>query len=451
MVTMLQKVVSVSLALTLCVSCTQTDVAEVVPAGPLMAPSVRFQFAVYYLPTPSGDPLSALERALAAKPPRFKRVDAIEASPRDPVVCACLRRDVREAYAPPRVEVLQRFGRGLSQEQVTALQKSEQAFVMDFAHSNPGDWTVLRGAYDVAAEVARATGGLVWDEASREVFTPDEWHKRHIAIWTEPVPAVTDHIVIHIYQTEVYGRAVTLGMSKLGPPDVVVEDIAWSQLRNVGYLMELVCQAMVEGSAVGKAGEFDVNLRAIKNQRARDRHLGSLLPNAAAMARLTLRKGERDEGDAENRLVEIRFDRSPGSDVQARQVALLTSLWGSSDEALYANNDDEALRAASQAAREHLPALRKLFSAGLPPGQISVKAPFATPQGGREYMWVAVDDWKGDRITGLLTNEPFHIPSLHGGQKVEVREEEVFDYMRRYPDGRVEGNSTEAIIRRMQK
>jgi uncharacterized protein YegJ (DUF2314 family) len=429
-----------------------TMLPKVVPAGPLRAPSVLFQFGVYYLPTPSGDPSSALERALAAKSPQFKHVDMFEASPRDPIVCAALRRDVQEAYGPPRVEVLQQFGRGLSREQVTALQQSEQAFVMDFAHSNPSDWSALRAAYGVAEEVARATGGLLWDEASREVFTPDEWHKKRVATWTEPVPTVMDHIVIHVYRTEVHARAVTLGMSKFGLPDVVVEDVAWHQLRHLGKLHELVCQAMVEGSAVGKSGEFDVNLRAIKNPRGRDLGLRSLLPNATPVARLTLRWGERDQGDAENRLVEIRFDRYPGSDVQARQSALLTSLWGPDDVAVDARHDDEALRAASQAAREHLPALRKVFSEGLPPGQsISVKAGFATPEGGHEWMWVKVIEWKGDRIKGVLHNEPFLIPSLHALQTVEVREKEVFDYVRHYPDGRSEGNTTKAIIGRMQE
>jgi uncharacterized protein YegJ (DUF2314 family) len=452
MATMLPKVVTASLALTLCVSCARTHEPEVVPAGPLRAPSVRYQFGVYYLPTPSGDPSSALERALAANSPRFKRVDMIEASPRDPIVCAGLRRDVQEVNGPPPVEMLEQFGRGLSREQVSALQQSERVFIMDFVHSNPGDWRALRAACGVAEEVARATGGLVWDEMTREVFTPDEWHKRRVATWTEPVPTVADHIVIHLYRTEVHARAVTLGMSKFGLPDVVVEDVAWHELRNLGKLHGLVCQAMVEGSAVGKSGEFDVNLRAIKNPRGRDLGLASLLPNETAVARLTLRTGERDQGDAENRLVEIRFDRYPGKDNQARQSALLTSLWGPDDALMDANHDDEALRAASQAAREHLPALRKVFSEGLPPGQsISVKAGFATPEGGHEWMWVKVIEWKGDRIKGVLANEPFHVPSQHGGRKVEVREKEVFDYMRHYPDGRSEGNTTAAIIRRMQE
>jgi hypothetical protein len=50
----------------------------------------------------------------------------------------------------------------------------------------------------------------------------------------------------------------------------------------------------------------------------------------------------------------------------------------------------------------------------------------------------------------LLRNEPFDIPELHSGQLVDVDPSEVFDYLRRSPDGREEGNTTSEIIERMQ-
>jgi uncharacterized protein YegJ (DUF2314 family) len=65
-------------------------------------------------------------------------------------------------------------------------------------------------------------------------------------------------------------------------------------------------------------------------------------------------------------------------------------------------------------------------------------------------MWVEVTEWKGRRIRGLLKNEPFDIPGLHGGQIVQVQEEKVFDYIRRYPNGKEEGNETGRIIATMQ-
>ena len=135
----------------------------------------------------------------------------------------------------------------------------------------------------------------------------------------------------------------------------------------------------------------------------------------------------------------------------AKQEALLSSLFGWED-AITPVKHNEALLAASQRAKAKLPALRKDFAAGLNPGEfIQVKAPFKTPDGGQEWMWVEITAWEGANIKGILKNEPFNIPSLHAGQIVQVKQEDVFDYIRQYPDGRQEGNETGAIIEKMQK
>jgi uncharacterized protein YegJ (DUF2314 family) len=178
--------------------------------------------------------------------------------------------------------------------------------------------------------------------------------------------------------------------------------------------------------------------------------LATLKPNAAAIAKLSLVKGTWEDGDPRNRLVEIRFDRYPGTDHYARQEAMLGALFGSEDSVQRVTHTNELLEA-SRAASVKLPALREAFRRGLKPGEyIQVKAPFATPDGGNEWMWVEVTSWEGDAISGLLKNEPANIPSLHGGQMVKVSQSKVFDYIRRDADGREEGNETGKILKRLQ-
>jgi uncharacterized protein YegJ (DUF2314 family) len=95
--------------------------------------------------------------------------------------------------------------------------------------------------------------------------------------------------------------------------------------------------------------------------------------------------------------------------------------------------------------------LRKDFNDGLAPGEfIQVKAPFKTQDDGTEWMWVEVITWGNNTITGLLKNEPFNIPDLKGGSEVSVKQEEVFDYIRRFPDGSSEGNETSKLIEKYQ-
>ncbi len=129
---------------------------------------------------------------------------------------------------------------------------------------------------------------------------------------------------------------------------------------------------------------------------------------------------------------------------------MLTSFFGWEDAVSKVDHNEELL-AASRKAKARLPSLYNAFTEGLQPGEfIQVKAPFAVPDGGSEWMWVEITAWKGDAIKGLLKNEPFNIPSLHAGQIVDVRQEDIFDYIRRYPDGEQEGNETGTIIEKMQ-
>lgn len=202
---------------------------------------------------------------------------------------------------------------------------------------------------------------------------------------------------------------------------------------------------------IDRLGEYDLDIRKIQNREVRDPQVNSLKENATAIALLALKKGKWEEGYPANRLIEIAFDRYPGRDVHAKQQELLSSLFGWKDTATPVKHNEELL-SASQRAKAKLPVLRKEFAEGLAPGEfIQIKAPFKTPDGGQEWMWVEVTAWEGDDTKGLLKNEPFNIPSLHGGQVVKVKQGDVFDYIRRFPDGKEEGNETGAIIQKMQQ
>jgi len=161
--------------------------------------------------------------------------------------------------------------------------------------------------------------------------------------------------------------------------------------------------------------------------------------------------GKWEDGDPHNTLVQLTFGKYPCTDSHARQERMLSSFFGWEDHVTYIKHDDELL-AASNRAKQQLPALQKAFAAGLRPGEyLEVKAPFKTDSGGTEWMWVEVTTWRENRIGGLLDNEPEKVPNLHSGQHVEVRQEEVFDYLHTFPDKPTEGNTTGAIIQQMQK
>ena len=257
-------------------------------------------------------------------------------------------------------------------------------------------------------------------------------------------------MVSHTYRSGEYLRAVTLGMTKFGLPDLVVESFAASNTRGVGILLNLTAQVLAEGAEL-REGELALRLAAIKHQGVRAAQQASLKGHAKGEVVLRLREGQAEDGDPANRLLEIVFDHYEGPDSRARQDRLLSDLFGWEDAVTEVQHDDELL-AASRRARERLPAMKNIFAGGLEPGQLlMVKGPFGKPDGGNEWMWVEVVSWQGSRIRGVLNNEPFEVPGLHGGQEVTVAEGDVFDYVLENPDGTEEGNETSRIIEARQK
>lgn len=420
-----------------------------IQAGSLRAPYVSFEFAIYYLPIPSEDPMQSMDEILASDFSGLHRVEELEKQPARPSVSARLLTDVAKSYAPPPADMLVRFGRGLSKEQAEAMQGSQHALLLDFAHPSEKTDDSLRAACQLASKLARRTGGLLWDEETREVFTPDAWDERRLKDWQSGVPDVARHTLIHTYKTGEYVRAITLGMVKFGLPDVMINESSWSENKQVGHIINLFGQAMAEGATVVRAGEFDLDLKSIANASVREPQMKSLLDHATARALLTLREGVHEEGDPHNALIEIAFDRNAGHDAHARRETAIGTLFGWKDSIKNVQHDGE-LVAASNRARAQLPALRADFAKGLAPGElILLKAPFDTPGGGHEYMWIEVTAWSDETIKGLLKNEPFNIPTLHSGEIVEIKQANAFDYIRRLPDGTQTGNETGVILERM--
>ena len=426
---------------------------EPVPVGSPVAGPIHFQFAIYYPARPTTDPMTALRSRIDKLDgaPKLAATMPSPASVREAVVFANWNTTtVQKEYRPPSMDMLQRFGYGLSREQAEALQNADKALILDFAHQAPQARTALFKATELALQIARDTNGLLWDEETRELFTPDEWRKRRIDSWENGIPNVADHTTIHAYRSDSMVRAITLGMVKFGLPDVVVSDFSWSSSKSMGSLVVMFSQAMVEGASLARAGQYDLDPRAIRHAGLRNAHLSNQKANAEAVAKLSLVNGKWESGDPQNRLYEIQFDRYPGPDRYARQTALLIATFGAEEDSVTRLQHNDEVLAASKTAAAQLPKLREAFNKGLQPGEyILVKAAFAR-RGGNEWMWVEVTRWAGDAIDGLLKNEPVDVPGLHAGQMVKVSQAKVFDYIRRYPDGSEEGNETGKIIRRQQ-
>ncbi|OWQ46183.1 hypothetical protein CDL60_16430 [Roseateles noduli] len=265
---------------------------EVVPAGPLLSTGpIGYQFAVYLPEKSAASPMEALRQALKATAGAPALAQKIDQAPASPVVMATLNEQAATTYAPPDVSQIQRFGHGLSKEQAAALARSRAALLMDFVHPSSQRIGAYRNSLLIAERVARATGGILWDEETREVFTPDAWRSRRIETWDRDIPDVSQQIVVHAYLSDPQVRAISLGMGKFGAPDAVIENFPWSSNARMGNLINAMVQLSAEGALAGAKGQFDLDFDAIRHARVRQSLKELLLPNAKAKAPLLLVKG----------------------------------------------------------------------------------------------------------------------------------------------------------------
>lgn len=416
-----------------------------------MAESISFEYAIYLLPnTKSGNVQAALRDAIA-RYPNLKLVDELPKNSEAMLLHAYAKHDVEQSYAPPGLDSLRYSARGLNEHQARTLQHSTNALILDFTHPKKDVWQALRTANELVEELARESGGLVWDQETREVYSPDAWHEKRLASWTTEIPDLSTQTVIHVYPNGEFARAITLGMSKIGLPDVVVQETPWSSDNQVANLINIFSQSIAERDAPLKSDQYRLDLHNIKNPHLRESQLKGLGKNGAGVGCLTLAEAKWEEGDPKNRLIRLASDQYTGDDSHVRQEKMISSFFGSEDSLSKVHHSRELL-AESAKEKSKLPELHELFDAGLAPGEfIQVKAPFLAEDGDREWMWVEVTSWKGDRIKGVLNNDPSEVTTLHAGQVVQVREEDVFDYIHQFADKRVEGNTTGEMIRKMSE
>jgi hypothetical protein len=333
---------------------------------------------VFYTPAPAGDPEAWLYALLAHDFPLLRPVRKLPSTEKGTFVSARRVHDVQSSYRPPDLESLRYCGHGLTADQRVALQSSREELVMDFQIRGEPPWKALRAACEVASRIVRETGGLLWDDATREIFSPAAWDRTRLATWAEEIPDVARHTTIHLYRMKESGeslRAVTLGMAKLGLPDVAVEGFSSSSARAIGNLIDSLDQALAEGAQVGRRGELSLRLRDLRNRAVREREVKGLKRGAKGEARLRLLAATKAPGDAENRLITISLDRYPGPDRSAQMSNLLESLFGAEDATVFTAPDDQELLAASRAAAPSCPPCTRSSTRVSPPTSTSWSKP----------------------------------------------------------------------------
>lgn len=442
------RAIATILALTIAPAFATTPPSESAPAADDRVMS--FAYAIYYTGSSGTDPIARVRAQADVAGGRVALIDEFLEDVAGPLLTATVVEDAQTELPPPQGDSLQYFTRDLSDAELSTLAASSHVLVLTFAHPQRLALPALARADRVAYDVAQALDGVLYDVELRRAVGAARWQSGRLASGAEALPSVIEHTAIHAYRDGDWIRSVTVGMRKLGLPELAATEVSAGNSTQVAWLINAIGQRMIEGQRPDPEGWFDLDLRTIKHLEVRERITAEVKSNGTAKGRFQLTATHPQEGDADNLLLALGFDAYDGPDTSARQNAAVSEVFGRTDTVKYIAHDDE-LEAASQRAREQLPALRNVVQRGLKPGElVQVKLPFATPDGGSEWMWVEVLRWNGDTIEGVLSNEPFNIPDLHAGQRVQGSMDDVFDYLYQRADGAIEGNETTEIILRMQ-
>ena len=344
------------------------------------------------------------------------------------------------------LEYLKYSSYGLTDREKKRLQKSNHALILDFTSNKEDLISSIKNTNDFIFNLIKNKEAVVYDPETRETFGKEYWKENRL-ISNESVN-LANHITIHFYQKDEFCRAITLGMLKFGLPDIVIEDLSCNSGVELASFINLIAQTLFEKQTLEKDGVLKLDIKTIKNETLKSILLSDLFENATKQAEVRLVESELEEGDPENRLIEIAFS---SDNPQIEHNETMTKLFGSEDKISMLKHDDK-LEAASERAKTKIPKLKKLFLDGLPlNSHLLIKFPFDNKDGEREWMWVEITKWKADIIDGLLQNEPRLIPTLKAGQKVSKNINDMFDYILFKPDGSQEGNETGKIIMKNQK
>lgn len=305
----------------------------------------------------------------------------------------------------------------------------------------------LRAFEALVLQMVKKHGGAIWDESTHAVLTPEAWEALRVSSWEGEMCDAATHMRIRQYAASPDRfRAITYGMSVMGLPELVIDDVPPPHSEQAALLIEAAAQTMVEGAELTATGQLDIDLGAIKHAAAKK----GLLEQATKPGRLVikLKVAKKEADDPDGRLYAFDVSSFPGATPGEQLGAALTTLFGPvSDEPVMRAGDDKALAEAAKRVQAKLPELAARAKNGIPPGDVLlVKAPFDTDDDSVEWMWIDVNAWDKGTVRGHLANRPMKIKGLMAGAKVEVAQSKISDYLWRKADGTSEGGESIEIL-----
>jgi len=405
-------------------------------------------FGVYFTsdgpPALSDDDILEITKAWLIKRAEPKLREAITEYISAPAMRKLEVRTVSQ-LAPPPMQMLKAMGLGETEEE--RMRHATHVVMI-------GTYDALRyprfgliAAVAIARALAAHLGGVIFDPQCRKVLRIDT-HNQELPK-TAWIPVSTQIVIPHSVDSKGKGWMTTVGMEKYGLPNLELRQIPPNLGDAIAPIMSGIIQKLV------------MIAMAERRRPAGNSHDLIVGPDLEISTRdITLAFGKTDDADEKEGTTQIRIGYYPDKRGQERLLGvmppdafkdrpeewmyrMLDDLMGREDKVGHVAKDSEMMESAHLRSIAELPEVKRRFLAKLPVGSsLFIKHGFKTSKGDNEYMWIAVQTWTGDKISGILANDPIDVPGLRAGSPVQMSQSDAFDWMIAHHDGRMEGGYT---------
>ena len=140
-----------------------------------------------------------------------------------------------------------------------------------------------------------------------------------------------------------------------------MQDLPQNESLAMTTIVDAAAQVLVEGTAIGPGGVLDLDLTTIRHAGAHDAIVGNTAKGAKLRGRVALVVATREEGDPDNRLVELTFPSYSGATAGERQADAITTLVGAAADPLAGapENDPELLAVTARVQKACRPSPRR--------------------------------------------------------------------------------------------
>jgi len=347
------------------------------------------------------------------------------------------KEEAEDLFSYPE-DVLPRNSRGLSPRDVDRVVNARLIVRVRFVQKVDDAVAWLKFVVCLVDRFRSVTEGVVQDVISHTLWGEAEWKKNSRGMSARRLDF---HINCEGVEESNGLWIHTHGMQKFCLPELELEAVPPELAVEASRLVFMIAQSLLDLGAIqgSHAGPFHVRSAPYSftiTMRSPDDEAHFPGGSAIVSAFVT---GSPTKGPEGLREVLTRI----GANIDAHAGGY--DAWSESQEAP-AELKERMLEAHRQARRK-LPHFKKSFrNLGMKDNYVhAIKVKFDSETGDHEWMWVSLNAWKGRSVEGVLENEPVLIKQLQKGSRVNITDQDIFDWAIVTDGQLMEGGFTEAL------